>query len=277
MGKLIAKMKRKAELAGAFNGTPTEERTKIRKTLDGSNDALALTKEEAKRKRRRPKEEGELDDFIPLDDRPKKKKGKKSKSTVEPEEGNNGATEHGQAHQPGAEGMPSGNGQKKKGKKSKLTAKPGEEAVAEENGQADQPSAEGMPSASEQKKKKEKKSSKKQTKETEQASSKPDTADKHDPGEEESADGSEKKHRFIVFVGNLPYSATKESVEKHFTALQPSSIRLLTHLTDPSKTRGIAFIEFDHHGRMEACLERYHHSEFDDGVSPKRKINVELT
>lgn len=28
---------------------------------------------------------------------------------------------------------------------------------------------------------------------------------------------------------------------------------------------------------MQTCLKLYHHSSFDDGKSPARKINVELT
>jgi nucleolar protein 6 len=28
---------------------------------------------------------------------------------------------------------------------------------------------------------------------------------------------------------------------------------------------------------MKTCLEKFHHSDFNDGISPARKINVELT
>jgi len=90
-------------------------------------------------------------------------------------------------------------------------------------------------------------------------------------------DDAPKNARFIVFVGNLPYTATKAKLEEHFAAVKPTSVRLLDHKTDKTKTRGIAFVEFDHYGRMETCLQRYHHSDFNDGVSPARRINVELT
>lgn len=36
-------------------------------------------------------------------------------------------------------------------------------------------------------------------------------------------------------------------------------------------------MDFDHYDRMKTCLKLYHHSNFDDGVSSARKINVELT
>jgi len=36
-------------------------------------------------------------------------------------------------------------------------------------------------------------------------------------------------------------------------------------------------LEFEGYDRMKTCLKLYHHSNFDDGLSPARKINVELT
>lgn len=86
-----------------------------------------------------------------------------------------------------------------------------------------------------------------------------------------------KQTRFICFVGNLPYTATAASVQAHFASLQPASVRLLTQRDNPSKSRGIAFVEFDRYDHMKTCLEKFHHTEFDDGMSPARRINVELT
>lgn len=54
-------------------------------------------------------------------------------------------------------------------------------------------------------------------------------------------------------------------------------MRNLTEKDNPSKSRGIAFIEFDGYDRMKTCLKLMHHSEFNDGKSAPRKINVELT
>ncbi|QIW99300.1 hypothetical protein AMS68_004818 [Peltaster fructicola] len=70
------------------------------------------------------------------------------------------------------------------------------------------------------------------------------------------------KKRFILFVGNLPYSTTDQSLEKHFEKLQPFSLR---HRTDPAtrKSKGFAFLEFENYDRLKTCLKLYHHSYFD--------------
>lgn len=106
--------------------------------------------------------------------------------------------------------------------------------------------------------------------------------------------------RFIVFVGNLPYSTTDDSLREHFKSLQPFTLR---HRTDPAtkKSKGFAFLEFEGYDRMKTALKLFHHSYFDPeapeglkGVEPEpqprsfgrgprakkpqgRKINVELT
>lgn len=54
-------------------------------------------------------------------------------------------------------------------------------------------------------------------------------------------------------------------------------MRLLTEKDVPTKSRGIAFIEFDHFSRMKTCLAKFHHTEFTDATGNMRKINVELT
>lgn len=95
------------------------------------------------------------------------------------------------------------------------------------------------------------------------------------------------KSRFIVFVGNLPFTTTDASLQAHFKKLVPFSLR---HRTDPKtkKSKGFAFLEFENYDRMKTCLQLYHHSMFDpedkeNGGSGKgngkraRKINVELT
>lgn len=81
----------------------------------------------------------------------------------------------------------------------------------------------------------------------------------------------------VEAVGNLPFSATKEAVTKHFAAVRPKSVRVLTHKEDPSKCKGFAFLEFGKYDTMKSCLEKFHHSPFEDGVSEARKLNVELT
>lgn len=66
-------------------------------------------------------------------------------------------------------------------------------------------------------------------------------------------------------------------MQAHFSALAPSSVRLLTEKDNPTKSRGIAFIEFDHFSRMKTCLAKFHHTDFTDSTGAVRKINVELT
>jgi nucleolar protein 6 len=68
--------------------------------------------------------------------------------------------------------------------------------------------------------------------------------------------------RFIVFVGNLPYSTTDDSLKEHFKSLQPFTLR---HRTDPAtkKSKGFAFLEFEGYDRMKTALKLYHHSYFD--------------
>jgi len=83
--------------------------------------------------------------------------------------------------------------------------------------------------------------------------------------------------KFIIFVGNLPFTATTASIEKHFGTVKPKSIRHLTKKEDPSKSKGCAFVEFDDYTQMETALRLFHHSVFNDGLGPGRKINVELT
>ncbi|KAG0637382.1 hypothetical protein HOY80DRAFT_973368 [Tuber brumale] len=90
--------------------------------------------------------------------------------------------------------------------------------------------------------------------------------------EEEAENTTKPAHRFIVFIGNLPYTTTHPQLQSHFSSLQPSSIRLITGKAPPHTCKGFAFLEFTSYDRMKSCLAKYHHSMFLD-----RKINVELT
>ncbi|KAI9700911.1 MAG: hypothetical protein M1820_006672 [Bogoriella megaspora] len=80
-----------------------------------------------------------------------------------------------------------------------------------------------------------------------------------------------KKNRFIVFVGNLPFSTTTPTLQSHFHAVRPSAVRHITD-KDTSKSKGFAFLEFEAYDRMKTCLKLFHHSLLEG-----RKINVELT
>ncbi|GME91738.1 unnamed protein product [[Candida] boidinii] len=75
--------------------------------------------------------------------------------------------------------------------------------------------------------------------------------------------------RFILFVGNLPYTVGKAELMSHFRTSEPDNIRI-------RQDKGIAFLEFsnerdDIQKRIEVAL-RLHHT-----ILNNRKINVELT
>lgn len=83
-----------------------------------------------------------------------------------------------------------------------------------------------------------------------------------------SGDGSDKGPRFILFVGNLPFSYQVQELETHFQSCKPDVIR-------PRDKKGFAFVEYsgdDASRRMTIALSKLHHSLFMG-----RKINVELT
>ncbi|KAI8362762.1 hypothetical protein BD560DRAFT_404024 [Blakeslea trispora] len=79
------------------------------------------------------------------------------------------------------------------------------------------------------------------------------------------------QNRYIIFVGNLPYTTTKEELEKHFeSAGTIKSVRLLTDKAT-GKPKGFAFMEFENSKDLNKALA-FHHTFFK-----KRQINVELT
>ena len=78
------------------------------------------------------------------------------------------------------------------------------------------------------------------------------------------------KDRFILFIGNLPYTATDTQIQAHFAKLQPSAVR---HRVDKQtgRSKGFAFLEFDHYDKMKTCIKLYHHSIFDSERQVKEK------
>ncbi|RYO79980.1 hypothetical protein DL766_006549 [Monosporascus sp. MC13-8B] len=153
---------------------------------------------------------------------------------------------------------------------------------------------------------KKRKKNKTTTTSTPAATAKTDDAEEanaEDAAEDADPDATSKKNsRFIVFVGNLPYSATQADIASHFAAVHPTSIRLLHSRTDPRRSRGIAFVEFARYDHMKTCLKTLHHSTMrvgaaasdgeqgkggkggkgqrgqgEEGKFEERKINVELT
>ena len=76
------------------------------------------------------------------------------------------------------------------------------------------------------------------------------------------------KHRYILFVGNLPYDATTASIKRHFSALEPNFT--IRHSTDKAtgRSKGYAFLEFENDQVMRRCIKGYHHSLFFVGEDP---------
>ncbi|KAI0778433.1 hypothetical protein BD413DRAFT_465306 [Trametes elegans] len=99
-----------------------------------------------------------------------------------------------------------------------------------------------------------------------------------DAAEGEVKEGGKQKvkQRYILFVGNLRYTTTKETVEKHFSKCDPPpTVRLMTPKPSanakPNRSKGFAFVEFSHKNALQQGL-KLHQTELDG-----RKINVELT
>jgi len=87
----------------------------------------------------------------------------------------------------------------------------------------------------------------------------------------------DKAQRYILFIGNLKYTTTREAIQNHFIQCDPPpTVRLLTPKATRagatiSKSKGCAFLEFSTRPALQAAL-RLHQSELDG-----RRINVELT
>ncbi|UKZ74180.1 hypothetical protein TrVFT333_001839 [Trichoderma virens FT-333] len=157
----------------------------------------------------------------------------------------------------------------------KPVAKTESKADSKTNGKAEAKKEE----TKDKKEKKEKKD--KKEKSSKKESKKEKSSSKDMPQGEDAIDldssSAQKPGRNIVFVGNLPYSATAASITAHFATLKPIAVRCLTKKEDPKACRGIAFVEFATSTHQRTCLDKFHHSMFEDGISPARKINVELT
>lgn len=105
----------------------------------------------------------------------------------------------------------------------------------------------------------------------------PEDAEEAEQGESKT---EKSKQRFILFLGNLKYTTTLESIQAHFAACDPPpTIRLLApkpaankpSLRPAIKSKGCAFLEFKHRNALQQGL-KLHHSSLDG-----RQINVELT
>ncbi|KAK3388974.1 hypothetical protein B0T20DRAFT_324228, partial [Sordaria brevicollis] len=125
--------------------------------------------------------------------------------------------------------------------------------------------------------KKSKKDKKKDKKNKNKEETTEETKDEEANEEEQPQQNGAKGARFIIFVGNMPYSVTADQIKEHFASVHPISVRLLTHRDNPTKSKGTAFVEFGRFDHMKTALEKFHHSEMLDDKGVARKINVELS
>ncbi|KAK4102145.1 hypothetical protein N658DRAFT_353317 [Parathielavia hyrcaniae] len=243
------------DVADNHNSKPALKKSK----LDTTGKA-EVTKKSSKLKEAKPEPAATEETSKPKKDKKEKKEKKDKKDKKERKE------------------------KKRKSKDSETVAEPDKPAPAAPSDpvtQTEEPTIGDATTTDNKSKKKNKKTKEKKTKSTEPTLAKEEEQEQE--GEAEAAEDQEntnsgKPARFICFVGNLPYTATADSVRAHFSTLQPTSVRLLTQRDDPRKSRGIAFVEFGRYDHMKTCLKKFHHTEFDDGgKSPARRINVELT
>ncbi|KAL2689410.1 hypothetical protein Neosp_003464 [[Neocosmospora] mangrovei] len=162
---------------------------------------------------------------------------------------------------------------KKKKKKDKKN-KDKESQQQEEEPTAD---AEANDESSSKKKKKSKKDKKSSSETTTKNNNNDEAVPNGAEADTAAADADSKADRHIVFVGNLPFTATADTIKAHFASLSPIHVRCMSDPNDSKPCRGFAFVEFAKVWHMRTCLDKFHHSMFEDGVSPARRINVELT
>ena len=91
-------------------------------------------------------------------------------------------------------------------------------------------------------------------------------------GSENPAITTKTKRRYILFVGNIPLSASREEIVSHFErrGIRTSDFRLLTH-KDSGKSKGCGFLELDSEKMLHVAL-KLHRSKVKG-----RHINVEAT
>ncbi|PLB52362.1 hypothetical protein P170DRAFT_101910 [Aspergillus steynii IBT 23096] len=254
-------------------------------------------KEEKKEKKEKKERKEKAQDVVEEVKEEKKEKKEKKDKKEKKEKKVKAEEQEEQEPEPKEEKAEKKAKKEKKEKKDKKEKKEKRDVNGSEEQQQEAPDADAMDVDEQQEQPAKEKKSKKDKKSKKEKKEK--TSDEQE--QEEPTAGSqpaEKQNRFIVFVGrstniqntvaihvlpsnffpgNLPYSANAESLKNHFAKNPPASVRVATEKEKPTKCRGFGFIEFDHFDRMKTCLKLYHHSMFDDGKYPPRRINVELT
>ncbi|TFB03652.1 hypothetical protein CCMA1212_004814 [Trichoderma ghanense] len=265
---------------------PQDQSSKKRKRSDDdadhSQDATAgkgekrvkKFKEERKEKKKEKKEKEERDK-----EERKAKMPKKDKSKY-----NNKSRKEKKEELKNLQNLPEGmdvDDDEGSAKAAEAVTKPDAEVEPKTNGKSEDKTSKKQDKEDKKKGKKGKKDKKDKKKEKKSQENKDESSQENIPQGEDAIDldatSAQKAGRNIVFVGNLPYSATATSITAHFASLKPVAVRCLTKKEDPKACRGIAFVEFATATHQRTCLDKFHHTMFDDGISPPRKINIELT
>ncbi|KAK9442953.1 RNA binding protein [Metarhizium brunneum] len=236
------------------------------------------------------------EDFLPVDDAPVEKKRKRSDD--EPAEVKQKKAKKAKKDRKDKKKDKKESRKERKDKRKDLQDLPEEENEEGEDAVKDDADVSQTPDVSDEKKSKKKEKKEKKRKEAangdvsdepkKEKKDKKDKKDKKKNSKDEAAPTQEtpapaasndaedapdaKSSRHIVFVGNLPFTATADSIKAHFASLKPISVRCMKNKDDDKPCRGIAFVEFANVWTMRTCLDKFHHTEFEG-----RRINVELT
>ncbi|KAK3336212.1 hypothetical protein B0T19DRAFT_480791 [Cercophora scortea] len=284
--------KNKTDATGKAKVTKEEPLESVTASADEEAVKPKKEKKDKKEKKERTEKKEKADKPVKVEEeettaaKPKKekkdKKGKKEKKSAAKDEvvAEVKKEEEEETVKPKKEKKDKKDKSEKKEKKDKKSKKSKDDADTPATADVEMTDAAAPAQEETKKSKKDKKKSKKDAPATDDAHQAPTTQDEEAAAaatEADAAAASSKNSRFICFIGNLPFTATAESIKAHFASVHPISVRLLTERDNPSKSRGIAFVEFGRFDHMKTCLEKFHHTEFDDKLSPARKINVELT
>ncbi|KAG5956770.1 hypothetical protein E4U57_002287 [Claviceps arundinis] len=247
-----------------LNDAPTEDKKKRKRSEDETGEQGKLKKAKKEKKDKTDKKKSKKGAFEETR-REKKDKRKNLQDLPEEDADEEEVETQGDVAAPTAADASKSKKEKSASKSSKSSKSAGTDATNEEKTTVEK--AISAQDGTEESNKKEKK--KKEKKDKDEKST---TTSADDPAAETG-----KPSRHIVFVGNLPFSATAASIKAHFATLNPISVRCLKNKDDANPCRGIAFVEFANVWSMRTCLDKFHHTIFEDGVSAGRKINVELT
>nr|XP_012141928.1 PREDICTED: nucleolin 2-like [Megachile rotundata] len=89
--------------------------------------------------------------------------------------------------------------------------------------------------------------------------------------ESNTNEGEAKKKRYVVFVGNLPYTITSEELKKHFLTKVSHVVDIRIPTKDDKSPRGFAYVEFADNADFEKAFT-LHHSMING-----RRINVQYS